>query len=81
MFDSAQCSIPNNVESKWSITEGFEIDAVNTHCDYCDSNNCNGWTLRALPDDQFAADDVVPDGGLPAAISTITLTLSLYLLR
>ena len=29
------------------------VDVFNTHCDYCDSNNCNGWTLRALPDYQF----------------------------
>jgi len=75
LYDSAQCSIPNDVESKWSITDGFEMSAINTHCDYCDSNNCNGWTLRALPDDQFAVDN-----GLSLTLSLFVLSLSFYLL-
>ena len=33
------------------------IELVNTHCDYCDSNNCNGWTLRAHPDEKFETKD------------------------
>ena len=39
----------DTLDGESSVTD----DLFNTHCDYCDSNNCNGWTLRALPDDQF----------------------------
>ena len=78
LYDQARCSIPNDVQVSWNLIDGFDVDLVNTHCDYCDSNNCNGWTLRALPDDQF---DVDPDSGLPLTLSTILLSLSLYLLK
>jgi len=78
LYDQARCSIPDNLQLSWNINDGFDMNLVNTHCDYCDSNNCNGWTLRALPDDQF---DVDPDSGLPLTLSTILLSLSLYLLK
>ena len=78
LLAQAKCSIPNDLEIRWTINDGFETELVNTHCDYCDSNNCNGWTLRALPDEEF---DVDPDSGLPLTLSTIILSLSLYLLK
>ena len=38
----------------------------NILCDLCDSNNCNGWTLRALPDEKFATNDTYTDTTTPA---------------
>ena len=32
----------------------FNVSMVKTYCDMCDSNNCNGWTLRAMPDSEFS---------------------------
>jgi len=43
---------PNIVEN---IFENDVVSSIvrNSYCDYCDSNGCNGWTLRSLPDESF----------------------------
>ena len=48
--------------------DGAEADA----CDLCDTNICNGWTLRALPDSELMSDG--------AAFHIVSLKLSTVLL-
>ena len=54
---------------------GFDVDMVNTYCDYCDSNNCNGWTMRALPDEQFYD----PDNATSLSLAFLLLITILFM--
>lgn len=55
-----QC--PNIIEPIASMDANDVVDqsvVQQTYCDYCDSNGCNGWTLRALPDEAFASGSIL----------------------
>ena len=55
--------------------ERQKIALQNIMCDLCDSNNCNGWTLRALPDEKFATNDTYTEtttrGSLPLPLPLV----------